>query len=55
VSIVHVMGGLAGYIGTWMIGPRVGLYYDDKKLIYILDDDILYKKLTQEKEQLQEE
>lgn len=26
VSIVHVMGGLAGYVGTWMIGPRVGLY-----------------------------
>ena len=48
VSIVHVMGGLAGCIGTAMIGPRVGLYYPDKKLIYILDDDKLYKELLLE-------
>ena len=25
-SIVHIMGGLAGFIGTYLIGPRVGLF-----------------------------
>lgn len=25
-SIVHVMGGLAGFIGTMLIGPRIGIY-----------------------------
>ena len=44
VSIVHVMGGLAGYVGTWMIGPRIGLYKPDQKLAYILDDQNLIKE-----------
>jgi len=26
VAIVHVMGGLSGYMGTLIIGPRVGLF-----------------------------
>ena len=26
VSIVHVMGGLSGFVGTYIIGPRIGLY-----------------------------
>jgi ammonium transporter, Amt family len=38
VSIVHVMGGLAGYMGTLIIGPRVGLFSSDSKLRYILDE-----------------
>ena len=37
-SIVHIMGGLAGFIGTYLIGPRVGLFYPDAKLAYVLDD-----------------
>jgi len=24
--VVHIMGGLAGFIGTYLIGPRVGLF-----------------------------
>ena len=40
-SIVHIMGGLAGFIGTYLIGPRVGLFSTDDKLSYILDDQLL--------------
>lgn len=43
VSIVHIMGGLAGYMGTLVIGPRIGLYYPDTKLSYIFDDEKLFK------------
>ena len=39
-GIVHVMGGMAGFIGTWLIGPRIGLYFKEKKLDYILDEDM---------------
>jgi Amt family ammonium transporter len=37
-SIVHIMGGLAGFIGTYLIGPRVGLFSPDTKLAYLLED-----------------
>tara|TARA_B110000305_G_C19228913_1_gene534228 strand:- start:340 stop:879 length:540 start_codon:yes stop_codon:yes gene_type:complete len=40
VSIVHVMGGISGYIGTYLIGPRIGLFRTDKTLSYLLDDDL---------------
>ena len=39
-SFVHTMGGLAGFVGTCLIGPREGLFKRDKKLSYILDDGI---------------
>jgi len=26
VAIVHIMGGLSGYVGTYLIGPRIGLF-----------------------------
>lgn len=38
-GIVHVMGGVSGFIGTWVIGPRIGLFNSDKKLSYILNED----------------
>ena len=38
-SIVHIMGGLAGFMGTYLIGPRVGLFKSDDRLAYILDED----------------
>jgi Amt family ammonium transporter len=44
VAIVHVMGGLAGYVGTVLIGPRVGLFQADRELSYILDDDKFLKQ-----------
>jgi Amt family ammonium transporter len=43
VAIVHIMGGLAGYVGTLLIGPRVGLFKADRELCYILDDDKFLK------------
>ena len=39
-SFVHTMGGLAGFVGTYLIGPREGLFKRDKKLSYILDEEI---------------
>ena len=44
VSVVHIMGGLAGYVGTVMIGPRVGLFQADRELAYILDDEKFLKQ-----------
>lgn len=35
------MGGLAGFIGTYIIGPRVGLFSQDENLAFILDDQLL--------------
>lgn len=35
------MGGLAGFLGTYLIGPRVGLFYPDEKLAFVLDDLLL--------------
>jgi len=37
-GIVHVMGGIAGFFGTLLIGPRIGLYSREKRLDYILDE-----------------
>ena len=33
------MGGIAGFMGTFIIGPRVGMFKEDKTLAYI-DEDI---------------
>ena len=52
VSIVHVMGGLAGYMGTLMIGPRVGLFSPDTKLRYILDEEKFLKQREEEEEKV---
>lgn len=37
-SFVHTMGGVAGFMGTWLIGPREGLFKRDKKLLFILEE-----------------
>ena len=38
---MHVMGGLSGFVGTYVIGPRIGLFKTDKTLSYITKDDEL--------------
>ena len=38
--VVHIMGGLAGFIGTYLIGPRVGLFKQDTTLAYVFDDNL---------------
>jgi len=47
---VHVMGGIAGFMGTVIIGPRVGLFQKDKILAYLLEEGIeLEFKTTDQK------
>ena len=40
-SIVHLMGGMAGFIGTYLVGPRIGNYKADTRMAYVLDDEVL--------------
>ena len=47
-GIVHIMGGLAGFIGTFLMGPRVGLFRGDERLKFILDDELLGQNLLQD-------
>ena len=37
-SFVHTMGGLAGFIGTYLIGPREGLFKRNDKLQFIIEE-----------------
>ena len=39
VSIVHVMGGLSGFVGTVLIGPRIGRFNKNNSVSYINDDE----------------
>ena len=39
VAIVHLMGGLSGFVGTYLIGPRIGLFNSNNAISYIADDD----------------
>jgi ammonia channel protein AmtB len=41
-SVVHLMGGLAGFMGTYLIGPRTGRFKADKELAFVLDDEGLF-------------
>jgi ammonia channel protein AmtB len=43
-GVVHIMGGIAGFIGTWLIGPRVGLFRKDKELEYLLDEELILEE-----------
>ena len=36
---MHIMGGLAGFMGTYLIGPRAGLFSQDNYLTFILEDN----------------
>ena len=42
-SFVHTMGGIAGFMGTYLIGPREGLFKWDKKLSFILEDNKIFE------------
>ena len=52
VAIVHVMGGLSGLIGTYLIGPRIGLFHPAKELQYIHSDQELIDQLEREEEEM---
>ena len=40
------MGGLSGFVGTYLIGPRIGLFNNTNNISYINDDE----KMIQEQE-----
>jgi ammonia channel protein AmtB len=37
-GIVHLTGGITGFIGTYLCGARVGLFSNDSEYKYILDE-----------------
>lgn len=47
-GVVHIMGGVAGFIGTYLIGPRVGLFGQDEKLAFIWNDKLLDLQMMEE-------
>lgn len=44
-GVVHIMGGVAGFIGTFLIGPRIGLFHKDQELSYVLDEELFLDDL----------
>lgn len=38
-GLVHLTGGMTGFIGTWLTGPRLGLFSKDMKYKYFIDDN----------------
>lgn len=36
---MHLTGGITGFIGTYLCGPRIGLFAKDKQYLYILDEE----------------
>lgn len=40
-AIVHIMGGLSGFMGTLLIGARIGKFKSDEVMSYVLKDKYL--------------
>lgn len=37
-GIVHLAGGMSGFIGAYITGSRVGLFYKDSRFLYMFDE-----------------
>lgn len=35
------MGGVAGFVGTLLIGPRIGLFRKDTDMAFVLDEELI--------------
>ena len=40
-GVVHIMGGVAGFFGTLLIGPRIGLFRKDTDMAFVLDEELI--------------
>ena len=37
-GLVHLTGGISGFVGTYLTGPRLGLFSKETKYKYFIDD-----------------
>ena len=54
-GIVHLTGGITGFIGTYLSGPRIGLFSKDKQYLYILAEENFADASEEPGKQLQKE
>ena len=50
-GIVHLTGGISGFIGTYLCGPRVGLFSNDNAYKYLLEEDNFVEEVNSEAEE----